>query len=850
MRVGPSTCRCSQRGLAFFLCRALAFSVCISTIGISKEPRLPDDEFRVLAPDEIAAWREKAGVQPPSRCQIVRWPHGGWAFVRPDGSPFQALGIEYEPLALYGDTDWTKIANDLDLIREAGFNTVAIWCLNFNVPAGGSKRLTIEEMARLAEMTRERGLYVQFYLLADRFTDKFPYAMLPDGTRHHFDIDYADPGLLQFIRAYAQRLAMALYPFSNVNTIIVWEEKIGISHEERGDLVSATALYASAAGKARFGEWLLKRHGDLDGLNNAWGTDYASLNDAVDQTLAEYQRGVPYTDPRQFDVLEFGTVLLADYAREFVEAYKTVDPTMLFSCRHFDLFGPQRAVHPAYAFLDSFGVNQYALGHKGVDITFREELVKTKLVAGMTGKAVYIGNFGFRTASWDGGTHGVVPNDDIKACIAADTVAVFNWIPEVIGSSYFTYYYAGWEGPWGIVDSPNGNPLPIYRALRSAHQLLNEKNSYVALADYDDRPRIHIFNGLDATFLLKPSTWLEHTELSYDLSEMKLNYDVLTDNSPMPDGPGDVMIANFSAYDRMLNTDVAQKLVDFAKRGGTLIVGPAFGMRGRYGHPNKTMAAEAGLLHAGPDMPEITSGPVTVLFPNKATVSLDDAPHVKLATTETFADGETLLWMQTQNHKQPGVMQRPLGRGKIIQFLFNPYCQRWYGNDVERINRASLPIFSFLFDRLGIAHDKRWATRGFQLQQGFVRIFEKPLHFYISSEPQIVGGTYEHEFGEVGGEWAGGVFTKEYLCFRGQKLALTPWEMEAAQPVSVAAARSANSFSFFVSDAVKLRIKTEGIETSMLPEPWRVYTISREADSPSANTAPVTDQPSGSRAVP
>lgn len=148
--------------------------------------------------------------------------------------------------------DWPKIEHDLDLIRDAGFNTVTIWCLDFNVRGGGSRRLTFDEMARLAELAQEHGLFIQFYLLADRFTDRFPNAILADGRRHHFDIDYADPEFRNFIRTYAQRLAMTLFTHTNVNMLVIWEEKIGLDYAEHGDRVTVTALYASKAGKDRF----------------------------------------------------------------------------------------------------------------------------------------------------------------------------------------------------------------------------------------------------------------------------------------------------------------------------------------------------------------------------------------------------------------------------------------------------------------------------------------------------------------------------------------------------------------------------------------------------------------------
>jgi hypothetical protein len=828
------------RAFASVLAPALLGVGTFGSCGITKCARADEavlsseeaDTVRPVTEEERADWRHKFGP-PPSRLRIERLSHGGWTLVRPDGSRFQAIGIEYEPLALYRHLDWNSIAKDLDLIRDAGFNTVTVWCMNFNKRDGRTRRLTMKEMTRLADLADQRGLYMQFYILADRFTDRFPYAVLPDERRHHFDIDYADPDFRAFLRSYAQRLAMALYARTNVSTIVIWEEKIGLDYAEHGDRVSVVALYGSDAGKAQFGHWLMKRHGTLADLNRAWGTRYKTLKEAVDRTLVEYQQGVPANDHRQFDVLEFGTVLLADFAREFVAAYREIDPGMLFECRHFDLFGPQRALHPAYSFLDSFGVNQYSIGNKGADISFREEVVKVKLAAGIVGKAVSVGNFGFRTASWDGGTHGLVPDDATKAQIAADTVALFNWIPEIVGSSYFTYYYSGWEGPWGIVDAPGGQPLPIYHALRAAHRLLKEKNDYVAASDYAESPRVHIFNGLDAIFLLQPRTWIEHTTFSYDLTEMNVNYDVVSDNNlPVP-RPGDVLIANFGAYDRLLDTNVAARLYEYAMKGGTLVIGNGFATHDRYLWPNAPLRAMARNLRGGFEVSDVKTGTIELLLPNDVTLTLENSFYVLAPETYSApADSEVLLWMKAEGRRQPGLIRQPAGQGQVLYFLFNPYFQSWYGDNLDKINRASLPIWARVFAALDVPHDRQWGQRGFSLVQGRVNIHERPVHYFVSKDAEKVGASYADEYGDGNQSWSGGVLANEYLSFRGQRLQEGKWAIETPACTSLGACVTPAGLLYFTSDPVLLHVRAHGFDLVKPTEPYRVYVVENPPTSP------------------
>lgn len=781
---------------------------------------------RPVTEDELTAWRETVKDVRPARCRVERLPNGGWVFTRPDGSPFRPVGIEYEPLAIYGGVmDWPRVERDLDRIRDGGFNTLTVWCLDFNASAGAGRRLTLEDMVKLAELAAARGLFIQFYLNIDRFTQWFPLATMADGSKHGFDIDYFDPGYRDFIRHFARRLAMAFYRLDNVSTIVIWEEKIGLDLESRGDRMIVHALFGSEPGRDSFARFLRQRHGRVRRMNKAWGTDYAGFAEAADKILGDFQQGVSRDDPRQHELLEFGLVMLADFARDFVEAYREVDPTMLFQCRNWDLFGPVRGLHPAYAFLDSFGINQYAHGHRGPDLTFREELMKAKLVSGIAGTAPYVGNFGFRTSAGDGGTHGLVPDDQVKADMACLSAALFSFLPELAGNSYFTYYYRGHEGPFGIVREPaDAEPLPIWHSLKALHELMAGPGRDLAAADYPAPPRLHLFHGLDAVFDLQPTAWVEHMAHSWNFTELNVNYAVVTDTTPLDPESQPVVIADFHAYDRKLDADVVRRLVRFCRRGGVLVIGNGFGLRDRYlrGQP-----ATAKLLKKlrGFDVSDVRRGSIRVHGLRGGALEIKDALHVEL-DAETFDPdrAEVLLTMEVDGREQPALIRRRYGRGTVYYFLFNPRRTEWWGDEPDKIDRPSLAVDEYLCDVVGIRHDRRFGNRGLEIADGRINVREKPIHYFIH-RAAAERGEYADEYGEEDAYYSGGVITRDFLCFRGRRLQEQGWDVETSRPTTLAARRIANELRFFTTDPAELKIRYRDTEIARTTTAYRVESL-------------------------
>lgn len=776
-----------------------------------------------VSEEELAAWRERNAEPRAPRWSMQKLENGGWMVTLPDGTPFVPIGVDYEPLALYDGMDWPAVERDLDLMREGGFNTLAVWCTGFHCVTCTTRHLTIDEMARLAGLARDRNLYIQFYLNIDRFTDLFPRAGLADGTRHHFDIDYADPGYREFCRNYARRIAMALYPYDNAVTIVVWEEKIGLDIDFDPPRPKVTAFYASEAGKAAFAAWLENRHGSVRQLNAAWGTEYTSFSEAADISLRDYLAGVSKDDRRQFDILEYGELFLVDFTREFVEAYKEVDPTMRFQCRHFDLFGPVKPLHPELAFLDSFGINNYTLGHRGPDFSFREEFVKAKIVAGIAGTAAYVGNFGFRAESHDGATHGLVASEEMKAHFGADAVAAYNCIPEMAGSSYFMYLCPGWEGPWGVVRDAPRTKTPLFHAFRAMHEIMASASEGIARSDYAAKPSLYVFHGLDAIFDLRPVGWIQQPELSFDLVEMDLNYDVITDTDPFDPAERPVIMALSSAYDRKLDTEILARLVDYVRGGGTLVIGNAFGIADRYLRESRTNGKMARQLR-GVDIGPLRHGDVTVRGPGLADTLLKDAVYAEPAP-DTMDDGaEVLLTMTAGGREQPALIRRRVGKGVVYYLLFCPFRQEIWTGVPGKENRTSLPVIAYLCSQLGIPVDDRLGNQGIALKSGSINIHEKLVHAFWNEE-LAAAGMYDDEFGEDAELYSGGVFTDGFLSFRGRRCDKQGWVVESSNVTSIAAAVAGDELRYFTLDPTTLTLRKGAWDIRQRNEPLRVQRV-------------------------
>jgi hypothetical protein len=411
----------------------------------------------------------------------------------------------------------------------------------------------------------------------------------------------------------------------------------------------------------------------------------------------------------------------------------------------------------------------------------------------------------------------------MKAHFGADSVAAYSFIPEMAGTSYFMYLCPGWEGPWGIVRGEDRERTPIFESFRAVHTTLAAKNETIAAADYAEKPRVFIFQGLDGVFDLAPKGWIEHPALSFDLTEMNVNYGVITDNDDFDPSERMAILALFHQYDEKLDADVVRKLAEYCRRGGALVIGNAFGRVDRYLWINRATARLTRQLR-GLETGELKRGTVVVSGPGFPTTTVEDTFYVEAVPHTLDKDADVLLTMKVNGVEQPALIRRRFGRGTVFYLLFNPLRQTPWTGEPDREDRTSLPIIAFLVRQLGIPFDTRLGNRGFDLGAGRVNIHEQLVHACVNRE-FAAAGMYEDEYGETGELYSGGVITDDFLSFRGRHCEESGWSVSTPTFTSIGAYVTSNALSFFTLDAADLSIRKGPWAVRQQTEPCRIYRV-------------------------
>ena len=286
-----------------------------------------------------------------------------------------------------------------------------------------------------------------------------------------------------------------------------------------------------------------------------------------------------------------------------------------------------------------------------------------------------------------------------------------------------------------------------------------------------------------------------------------------------------IILANFHAYEKKLDIKIIQRLINYCYKGGTLIIGTHFGQYDRYLWPNKKSKLSLKKLR-GIEISELKRGKVDVIVPdNKYKIpdlKIEDTWYVK-ADYKTLKSGtKVLLEIEVDGKKQPGLICRGFGKGKVYYFLFNPYYQKWWGINPVKINRTSLPVLHFLFNELGIDHDTKFGNKGFNLKNGRINVHQQPLHYFISKDAEKFG-TYQDEYNADNERYSGGVITDNFISFRGSKLNERGWNIKSSKITSIYISINNNKLSYFTLDPVKLTIKKDKWQIKQKTEKYKIY---------------------------
>jgi beta-galactosidase GanA len=221
---------------------------------------------------------------------------------------------------------WRK---DLRQIRELGFNTVRCW-IDWASAEPVEGQFHLESLDVLTELAQEVGLRVVVQVYMDSAPDwvgkKFPDSLFIDisGTPMHSEsapgFCFDHPGVRKAMLGFFTRLAEQVKNCPAFFGWDLWSEPHVINWASATYLANPEFCFCPYTA-ARFREWLKKKYGTLDALNQAWYRRFASWESVEPSRLSTILSYTDYTDWRYFIIDKLAEDLRARY-----EAVKAVLP--------------------------------------------------------------------------------------------------------------------------------------------------------------------------------------------------------------------------------------------------------------------------------------------------------------------------------------------------------------------------------------------------------------------------------------------------------------------------------------------------------------------------------------------
>jgi hypothetical protein len=316
--------------------------------------------------------------------------------------------------------------------------------------------------------------------------------------------------------------------------------------------------------------------------------------------------------------------------------------------------------------------------------------------------------------------------------------------------------------------------------------------------------------------------------MGWDLTDMNVNYGVITDNDEFSPLNRPVIFANFHVYDKKLDSVIVSQLVNYCKEGGTLVIGNNFGGFDRYLWPNHKLEKELQELR-GMKISSVKTGNIRAVVLDKKykipDVVINDTWYVEPDVKAPDADTKVLMEIEVNGKKQPGLVCRSYGKGKVYYFLFDPYYGKdWWAQEKASLNRTSLPLLHFILSEIGVRHDTRFGNRGFDLVNGRINLHEEPVNHFTFKDVSGFGSNKD-EYGLDLERYSGGVMTDDYISFRGNMLNERGWEVSTSKVVSIYACLKGDTLAFFTSDPVFVSIKKEKWSIKQETEKYKLYRI-------------------------
>jgi beta-galactosidase len=543
---------------------------------------------------------------------------------------------------------------DLALMEQAHLNVVRVGEFAWSRMEPAEGRYDLDWLDRAIRLAARHHIAVVVGTPTDAppawLTSAHPETLRVDATGHRAEhggrrqFNYADPLYRTYCRKIAEQLARR---FGHDPNVIGWQIGNEFTDEAFDD-----------GTRRQFQSWLEHRFGTLDSLNQHWATAYWSQTyDRWDEIPLNAAAGNPglmlehrhfVTDTwRSFQQVQIAAI------RQFAEPHQFITTNIggLGWSDNFDHYEINRDLDLA-AWDDYVGeghliATRNALMHDFVRGWRRANFWVMETQPGSVNWAPVnnaLDRGETRAMAWQAVGHG------------ADAVLYWQWRSAPNGQEQYH----------GALVGPDGAPLPIYSEVE---QIGNEfAAASRALAGTAPAAQVAILHSYDSRWAID----FQLQNRNYDQLEVLLGYyrplrdqrltiDVVNATAPL-DGYKLIFAPDLN----VISPDLAAHLLDYAQRGGHLVLGPRSGMKDEYNslNPQRQPGPLADALWGRVEQYYALESPVPVtgdLGAGSASLWAEQLSTRADDTQVLLRYGKSNGWLDDQ----PAIVTRPVGKGRI-----------------------------------------------------------------------------------------------------------------------------------------------------------------------------------------
>jgi beta-galactosidase len=460
--------------------------------------------------------------------------------------------------------------HDLALMEAAHMNVVRVGEFAWSALEPAEGHYDLDWLARAVRLAEKHHLAVVIGTPTDTppawLTTKYPQVLrigadgkqAEHGSRRQFS--YSSPLYRTFCRDIATRLAQR---FGRDPNVIGWQ----IDNEYTDESFDNDT-------RRQFQDWLQHRYNSLDALNSAWTTAYWS------QTYSAWSQ-IPLNDKPGnpgllLDHRRFVTATWRSYQKEQIDALRAhAEPRQFITTNIGGLGWSDNWDHYAIAAdLDIASWDPY-IGQGHLD--YRRHGASSDYVRGWKRQNFWVMETQPGFVNWA----------PINTALDKGEVRAYSW--ESVGRGADAVLYWQWrsalngqEQYHGALVGPDGSPLPLYEEVRQLGQEFSVASP--ALAGTTPRSDVAIITTYDSRWAID---FQQHSK-NYDQQAVLLDYyralddlthsiDIVEATAPL-EGYKLVLAPSLN----VIPADLGRHLLDYARGGGHLILGPRSGMKDEF----------------------------------------------------------------------------------------------------------------------------------------------------------------------------------------------------------------------------------------------------------------------------